>query len=64
MRALVLSVIVLLVCSAIACAQPSIDFAHTDYDFSVIGQEDKIEHVFEFINKGDQELVITKLSAS
>jgi len=45
-------------------AQPAISFHQLTYDFAVIGQEDQVEHVFEFANTGDQELVIEKLQAS
>ncbi len=45
-------------------AQPAISFNHLNYDFATIGQEDQVEHVFEFANIGDQELVIDKLQAS
>jgi len=39
-------------------------FAPEYYDFATIGQEDEVEHVFEFANAGDQELVIDRLHAS
>jgi len=45
-------------------AQPAISFHQLAYDFAAIGQEDQVEHVFEFANTGDQELVIEKLHAS
>ena len=45
-------------------AQPAISFHHLTYDFDTVGQEDKVEHVFEYANTGDQDLVIDKLHAS
>jgi len=45
-------------------AQPAISFHQLAYDFATIAQEDQVEHVFEFANTGDQELVIEKLHAS
>ena len=45
-------------------AQPAISFHQSAYDFATIGQEDQVEHVFEFANTGDQDLVIDKLHAS
>jgi hypothetical protein len=45
-------------------AQPAISFSQLNFDFTSIGQNDQVEHVFEFANAGDQELVIEKLQAS
>jgi len=45
-------------------AQPAISFDQLNYDFATIRQEDQVEHVFEFANTGDQELVIERLHAS
>ena len=48
----------------LACAQPSIVFDNERYDFGTVSNVDTIEHIFEFTNAGDQELVIDKLSPS
>jgi len=45
-------------------AQPAIQFDHPEHDFSVISQEETVEHTFEFANRGDRELVIEKVTPS
>jgi len=64
MKRFVLSVFFLLLVSSFSHAQPVISFNHLSHDFATVGQEDKVEHVFEFANAGDQELVIEKVVAS
>ena len=59
-----LPVVLLLFLTSFSYAQPAIRFDQLDYDFATIGQEDQVEHVFEFVNTGDQELVIDRLHAS
>ena len=59
-----LPVVLLLFLASFSYAQPAIRFDQLDYDFATIGQEDQVEHVFEFANAGDQELVIDRLHAS
>ncbi len=54
----------LLLFAASSHAQPAISFSQVNYDFAAIGEEDQVEHVFEFANTGDQALVIEKLHAS
>ena len=49
---------------AILYAQPVIYFQELSHNFGTISQEDKAEYVFEFVNKGDQELVIEKITSS
>lgn len=49
---------------AVSYSQPSISFDTLKHDFGIVSQNEKAEYIFEFINKGDQELVIKKLSAS
>jgi hypothetical protein len=50
--------------AATSHAQPAINFSKLNFDFAAIGQKDQVEHVFEFTNAGDQELVIDKVQAS
>jgi hypothetical protein len=64
MKTAVLSLFCLLFIASSSYAQPAISFRQLNYDFTTIGQEDQVEHVFEFTNTGDQELVIDKLQAS
>jgi Protein of unknown function (DUF1573) len=49
---------------ALSYAQPSIAFDAEEHDFGTVAPVDAIEHVFEFSNTGDQDLIIQKLSSS
>ena len=64
MKTAILSLFCLLLAAATAHAQPAISFSQLNYDFATIGEEDQVEHVFEFTNTGDQELVIDQVQAS
>jgi len=64
MKTTILSLCCMLLITTYAYAQPAISFSGLNFDFTRIGQEDQVEHVFEFTNTGDQELVIDKLQAS
>jgi len=48
----------------LAYAQPSIVFDEEAYDFGPVSDVDTIEHIFEFTNTGDKELLIEKVIAS
>jgi len=63
-KTIILTIFLLLFIASFSYAQPAISFNQLNYDFATIGQEDQVEHVFEFTNIGDQELVIDKLHAS
>ncbi|MHB8883134.1 MAG: DUF1573 domain-containing protein [Thermodesulfovibrionales bacterium] len=45
-------------------AQPVVSFTELSYNFGTVVQAQKAEHLFEFVNKGDHELVIEKVSSS
>jgi hypothetical protein len=64
MKISILSICCLLLIASSSNAQPAISFGQLNFDFTSIGQEDQVEHVFEFANTGDKELVIDKLQAS
>ncbi|TAN39898.1 MAG: DUF1573 domain-containing protein [Nitrospirae bacterium] len=49
---------------AVLHAQPVVSFTELSYNFGTVGQAEKAEHLFEFVNKGDQELIIEKVSSS
>ncbi len=49
---------------AVLHAQPVMHVDELSHNFGTISQADKAEHVFEFANKGDQELVIDKITSS
>jgi hypothetical protein len=55
---------ILLLLPVFAYAQPSITFDSEEHDFGTVAPAGIIEHVFEFTNTGDQDLVIQKLSSS
>jgi hypothetical protein len=63
MRKIILFFIVLLL-PVYTYAQPSIVFNAENHDFGTISESKKIEHVFDFTNKGNEELVIERLVPS
>ncbi|MFI5295922.1 MAG: hypothetical protein ACHQ0Y_12970 [Thermodesulfovibrionales bacterium] len=65
MKKIVLLVFILLAASAVSYAQPVIRFEKVEDDLGTITQkEDRVEHVFEFENRGDMDLLIEKLVPS
>jgi mono/diheme cytochrome c family protein len=64
MKTAILSMLCLLFNASSSYAHPAISFSQLNYDFAMIGQEEQVEHVFEFTNTGDQKLVIYKLQAN
>lgn len=59
-----LTAIIMIMVPALAHAGPSIFFPELKYSFGSVSQQEKAEHYFEFLNKGDQDLVVEKVSAS
>jgi hypothetical protein len=49
---------------AIAVAQPTIEFDSEQYNAGTTTQGDIIEHTFEFMNTGDEDLLIEKVTSS
>jgi Protein of unknown function (DUF1573) len=49
---------------AVSYSQPSITFDAEDHDFGTIVQGDTLEHVFNFKNTGNEDLIVEKVSAS
>lgn len=45
-------------------AQPSIEFNKETHDFGNVKQGDIIEHIFDFVNTGDEDLIINKIVTS
>ncbi len=65
MKKVLAMVFILLAAGSVAYAQPSIYFEKPEYDLGAITQkEDKVEHVFEFENRGDKDLLIASLVPS
>jgi len=54
----------LILVPSVAYTQPSINFNELKYDFGVVIQDEKAGHVFEFMNNGDKDLIIEKVTAS
>ena len=63
MKRIVLTLLLVLF-PLLAYAQPSIVFDSETYDFGPVSDVDTIEHIFEFTNTGDKELLIDKVIAS
>ncbi len=55
---------VLIVPSSVAMAAPKMDFESTVYDFGEVYQGDKVRHVFEFVNVGQDVLKIDRVRSS
>jgi hypothetical protein len=68
MRQKALIMLLLLLITALSYAGtltgPVIDFPELKHDFGTIGQDGRPEYFFGFSNKGDQELMIEKVSAT
>ncbi|MBA4374132.1 MAG: hypothetical protein C0402_14880 [Thermodesulfovibrio sp.] len=64
MRLIAFTLLLLLLITMPAYAQPVIEFVEMKHAFGAVSQETKPEHFFEFVNRGDQELIIQKVSAS
>lgn len=60
--------IVFLIClillPAICFSQPSIVFDSEEHDLGEIDEGDVMRHTFEFMNSGDEDLLVGKLSSS
>lgn len=57
-------VILLLLFPALAFAQPSLEFINISHDGGVVKEGTALQHVFEFKNSGDMELIINRLVPS
>ncbi len=56
--------LLVLLSPAISQASPAISFGETTIDFGEVTQGQRVEHVFEFVNSGDEDLVIEKVTGS
>jgi len=64
MKKIIFLMTIILLLPVLSHAQSSVSFDSEEHDFGTVAPVDIIEHVFEFTNTGDQELVIEKLSSS
>ena len=64
MKKLFYAVIFIFLTQSLSNAQPVSRFSQVDYDFGNISEGDKTEHVFEFSNSGDTDLLVEKVVAT
>ena len=64
MRRFIFCTILFISLPALCFSQPVIEFDSESHDAGITTQGDIIEHTFEFTNKGDEALIIEKLSSS
>ncbi len=57
-------ILILFLFPGLAYAEPSIRFDSELHDFGTVKQGDFLEFAFEFINAGNEELLINRLTAS
>ncbi len=60
----ILLLIILIVFPAICFAQPSIVFDKERQDFGEVKKGTELEYTFEFVNNGNEELIISKIITS
>lgn len=63
-RALLISVIVLLLLPVVAHATAQIQFERLRYDFGPVKQGEMLQYVFNFSNTGNKDLIIEKIVPS
>lgn len=56
--------LVVLLSPSMSQASPSIRFDETTFDFGEVAQGQRVVHVFEFVNAGDEDLVVEKVTGS
>ncbi|MBW2472986.1 MAG: DUF1573 domain-containing protein [Deltaproteobacteria bacterium] len=66
MRTIVCTVVVFLIglYASLACAAPDMAFTSTQFDFGKVFQGDKVLHTFEFVNAGQDPLLIDRVRSS
>jgi len=64
MRKVILCTILLMFLTAVSFAQPAINFDSESYNAGTTTQGDIVEHTFGFTNKGDENLLIEKVTSS
>jgi hypothetical protein len=64
MRGIKLFIFLTIFFPSISFAQPVIEFVSENYNAGTVTQGDILEYDFEFINKGDEDLIIEKLNSS
>lgn len=64
MQKILFAAIFIFLTQSLSYAEPVTRFTSVDYDFGTISEGDKTEHVFEFSNTGDTDLLIEKVVAT
>lgn len=66
MRTIVCSAFALLIClyGSPSFAAPEIEFTSTQFDFGAVNQGERVQHAFEFVNAGQDPLLIDRVRSS
>ena len=64
MKRIIIAAIFVFLIQSLSYAQPVAHFSEVAYDFGDVSEGDKTEHVFEFSNTGDHDLLIEKVVAT
>ena len=64
MRRVILFIFLTIFIPSVSFAQPVIEFVSESYNAGTVTQGDIVEYNFEFSNKGDENLVIEKVTSS
>ena len=64
MKKIIIAAIFVFLTQSLSYAQPVAKFTQVDFDFGNVSEGDKTEHVFEFSNTGDNDLLIEKVVAT
>jgi hypothetical protein len=64
MKNIIFAAIFLLLTQSLSYAQPVSRFSQVEFDFGDVSGSEKFEHVFEFSNAGEDDLLIEKVVAS
>ena len=64
LRFLVCIAAIFIIKPAVVFAAPDISVPANHFDFGAVKQGERVEHVFEVVNTGDEDLVIERLTGS
>ncbi|MBI5101186.1 MAG: DUF1573 domain-containing protein [Nitrospirae bacterium] len=64
MKSIIFTALFILMQPLVSHAGSSIAFDELSYNFGTVSQAEKAEHLFAFVNSGDSDLVIEKVSSS
>ncbi len=58
------AILLVALCGSIACAAPNLQVQMPNYDFGEVFQGDRVRHVYQVVNQGDEPLVIDRGNSS